>query len=126
VAIEDARNHPLLESLESILGTAFSKVEGQIKRLNERQRGHTKKQHAVPLGIVVRKHPSGGTLRLIDGGEIDFHVNSVAHHAFKRLALGTMVRYATTADGSRVTTVSLRDKPGVRQSDGSRPLVPEN
>jgi ribosome-associated translation inhibitor RaiA len=124
VAIEDARNHDLFDSLESIVNSAFANVERQLKKLTRRQRGQTK-QRRLSEAIVTARDEAGGRLRAVDGGEFDFRANSVVGGAFEYLTVGTMVRFETSPDGLRPTTVSIVDKPGVRQRAGERPLVPE-
>ncbi|NIV14612.1 MAG: cold shock domain-containing protein [Aliifodinibius sp.] len=112
----------LHDPLDSVLRNAFDATRRQLQELVERQRGETKKhpeQEAV--AIVGRLFPEEdhGFIKTLEGQEIYFHRNSVAHDDFDRLEIGTGVRYVAkeAEKGLQASTVHIVDKPGSRTSN---------
>lgn len=105
------------DSLAKVLRNAFKSMRRQLIKLVDRQRNQTKthpEQQAT--AVVERLFPDKGYgfLRTIEGREVYFHKNSVLHGDFKRLEIGTGVRYAEEAGrkGPQASTVQIEDKPG--------------
>lgn len=111
---QDAHDH-----LGIVLRDAFRAMERQIKSTVERRR-YDVKVSAEPLAFVFKlfRDSGYGFIKTPDGEELYFHKNSVLHHDFDRLTIGTQVRYdATLGDkGPQATSVQVVDKPGVRRT----------
>ena len=84
---------------------ARRQVEDHVRRLDVRV-----KRHAPPaLGTVARLFPEGyGFLRTPEGREIYFHERSVLNGGFRRLEVGSVVRFAEEAgdEGPQASTVT--------------------
>jgi cold shock CspA family protein len=128
VVVKNPGDHTLQDSLQRVVKDAFDAAERQAKSLSELRRGDVK-SHDEAHAVVIRKYDDAGFGFLLtpDGREIYFHENSVAHHDFARLAIGTEVRFAesTGEKGPQASTVQIVNKPGERiRSTGSVPGLP--
>jgi cold shock CspA family protein/ribosome-associated translation inhibitor RaiA len=118
--------------LQPVIHAAFQAMERQLKKLVELRRNKTQRigPEGQPQGLVVRLFPEGGYgfIRTAIGEECYFHQNSVLHDDFKRLAVGTEVRFVFEMGemGPQASSVQIINKPGVRESDdtASRSDVP--
>lgn len=109
------------KELPTIIREAFSAARRQLKELVEKQRQRTKTHPQQEMAAVVSKlyeDEGYGFLRTVDGREIYFHQNSVLYDDFKRLEIGTGVRYIEEIgeEGPQASTVQIVDKPGARIS----------
>jgi cold shock CspA family protein len=73
-------------------------------------------------GAVVTKlfrDEGYGFIKTREGRDIYFHRNSVLHHDFDRLTIGTAVRFEEEEGekGPQATSVQVVDKPGSQVSD---------
>ncbi|MHB8111590.1 MAG: HPF/RaiA family ribosome-associated protein [Syntrophorhabdaceae bacterium] len=105
------------EPLNRVLGDAFEAARRILREHAQRQRGDVKAPaEEETTALVVRLFPSEGYgfLKTLEGEEIYFHKNSVLHHDFDRLEIGTMVRYAGELgeNGLQASSVQIIDKPG--------------
>jgi cold shock CspA family protein/ribosome-associated translation inhibitor RaiA len=105
------------EPLNRVLGDAFDAARRILREHMQRQRGDVKAPaEEETTALVVRLFPSEGYgfLKTLEGEEIYFHKNSVLHHDFDRLEIGTMVRYAGELgeNGLQASSVQIIDKPG--------------
>ncbi len=75
-------------------------------------------------GLVVKlfDEPGYGFLRTPDGQELYFHENAVLHGDFRRLAIGTEVRFEPSEGeaGPQASSLQIVNKPGVRESEDTR------
>ena len=109
------------DRLQTAVSNAFEAVQRQLVKIKEIQQGKVKSAPAQELvGHVVRlfREKGYGFIRSVDGREIYFHKNAVAHEDFERLELGTGVRYFPSEgeQGPQASTVQIVDKPGSRAS----------
>jgi cold shock CspA family protein len=108
------------EPLETVIRDAFDAARRQLVELVERQRDEVKEHPQQEMQAVVTKlfkEDGYGFLKTIDTGrEIYFHKNSVTHHDFDRLEVGTGVHFAEGQGqmGPQATTVQIVNKPGVQ------------
>lgn len=109
--------------LQPVILNAFKAMERQLKEAVARRR---EEDAQIPgpeenRGLVVRlfSQEGYGFLRTPEGREFYFHRNSVLHHDFERLALGTEVRFEAEMGemGPQASTVQIVNKPGVRESE---------
>lgn len=111
---------PSLE-LRTVINSAFDTAERQVKDLVEKRRRDVK-THDEPVAFVVRKFGGEGYgfLKTLDGREIYFHKNAVVNGDYRRLEVGTQVRFeeAMGEMGPQATTVQIVDKPGHRANEG--------
>jgi ribosomal subunit interface protein len=117
--VVDARpkTHDMHDTLERVLGDTFQAMERQLKAHAERQRMQVK-QHDVDAAFVVRlfRDQGYGFLKTPAGREIYFNRGAAVGHDWKRLEIGTQVRFEESMGemGPQATTVQIIDKPGHR------------
>lgn len=126
VARREAGRGDMHDSLPVVLNDAFDAASRQLRDLVERRRGEIKLHPEQQPNAVVTKLIPGeayGFLRALNGREIYFHKNSVLHHDFDRLEIGTGVHYTEEAgeEGPQASTVRVVDKPGARTSQQDLP-----
>ncbi len=114
--------HELGESLQTIVNRTFDSAERRLKRLTERQRGNVKADaQRDNMAMVRRKFEAGGYgfLESLDGEEVYFHEHSVLNDNFKRLEIGTLVRFEAELgdEGLQASSVQIVDKPGASASE---------
>jgi cold shock CspA family protein len=108
------------EPLETVIRDAFEAARRQLVELVERQRNEVKEHPQQEMAAVVTKlfkEDGYGFLKTLDTGrEIYFHANSVTHHDFDRLEVGTGVHFVEEQGqmGPQATTVQIVNKPGVQ------------
>jgi ribosomal subunit interface protein len=87
---------------------AFDALVRRIEDASRERRGDTKTHTGQPSGAVVRLFPEEnyGFLEDPEAGEVYFHANSVANNGFRKLKVGTKVRYqAETGDKGLQATI---------------------
>lgn len=87
---------------------AFSALVRQIEDSARKRRGDVKTHGAKPAGAVVKLFPGEnyGFLADPEAGEIYFHANSVPNDGFRKLKVGSKVRYqAEPGDNGLQATV---------------------
>jgi ribosomal subunit interface protein len=105
---EDSAN----EDAHAAIDEAFDRLGRRLEDHVRRQRGD-KKPHDKPYRDArVSKlwtYEGYGFLETPDGGEVYFHRNSVLHHAFDRLAVGSTVRFVEEdgEKGPQASTVTM-------------------
>ncbi len=110
----------LHRGLDAVIRSAFSSARRQLKKLEQRQRGKVKTHSAETEneGIVkiLFREKGYGFVRTLNNQDIYFHENSVLNDDFKRLEIGTGVRYEAQMGekGLQASTVQIVDKPGSR------------
>ncbi|HAA03828.1 MAG TPA: 30S ribosomal protein S30 [Syntrophobacteraceae bacterium] len=82
--------------LTAAIRDAFDAARRQLQDYSRRQRGEIKVHEEAPYGRVHSLFPEDGYgfLMTMDGREIYFHENSVVDNKFRKLAVGTEVRFA--------------------------------
>ena len=117
--------------VRAVLHSAFDALHRQLVTARQKRRNHEPVTRE-PVGFVVRlfRESGYGFIKTPDGEEIYFHRNSVAHHDFDRIRIGTQVRYVAVIgdDGLQASTVDIIDKPGDRREEGgpSESYVPDS
>ena len=103
--------------INRVIADAFAAARRILKDHSAKQRGEIKapaEDHET--AVVARLFPAGsyGFLLTPEGEEIYFHKNSVLHHDFDRLCIGTEVRFVAEEGekGPQASTVQITDKPG--------------
>jgi ribosomal subunit interface protein len=100
------------EDAYAAIDEAFDRVGRQLEDHVRRQRGDVK-PHAKPYRDArVSKlwtYEGYGFLETPEGGEVYFHRNSVLHHAFDRLKIGSTVRFVEEdgEKGPQASTVTM-------------------
>lgn len=84
------------EDLYVAIRDAFDAARCRLEDFARRQRGEVKRREIPPQGRVVRLLPEEGYgfLEAADGREIYFHRNSVLNGGFKKLKVGSEVRFS--------------------------------
>jgi len=84
------------EDLTVAVRDAFNAARRKLEDFVRRQRGDVKHHEEMPPARITALFPDKGYgfLTTPDGREIYFHENSVLHKDFKRLSIGTEVRFA--------------------------------
>ena len=107
----------MYDPLEVIITKTFHAAERQLKELSRRQHGDVKNhpQQQV-MGFVHQLYPDRGYgfIKTTDTqDDIYFHQNSLLHHDFENLMVGTGVRFASELGdkGPQASTVEIVDKP---------------
>lgn len=72
---------------------AFRKAARRLQDYARRKTGAVKIHEPLPAGEVVKLFEAYGFLRSTDGREIYFHRNSVLHHGFDALRIGSQVTF---------------------------------
>ena len=116
VVSRDPKKHLQHEDLYLAINDAFKETKRQLEDYVRRRRGQVKHHEAPPHAVVARIFPDEGYgfLRGADGREIYFHENSVLDDGFKKLLVGTEVRFAEEEGekGPQASTVSLIGREG--------------
>jgi cold shock CspA family protein/ribosome-associated translation inhibitor RaiA len=111
--------------LRPVISAAFDAVERQLRTLG----GTNRREVLAPAegedrGLVVRlfEDDGYGFLRTPAGREVYFHEHAVLHGDFRRLAVGTEVRFVAEQGeaGPQASTVQLVNKPGERETEATR------
>lgn len=100
------------EDLYASIDAAFDDAQRILEDHVRLQRGDVKPREAPSRHGRVSKlfaYEGYGFLATPEGEEIYFHKNSVLHHAFDRLAIGTRVRFVEEAgdQGPQASTVAI-------------------
>lgn len=125
VAARDPTERDLHDPLDKVIRETFHALGRQVKEVNERQKGEMKRHPQQETQAVISKlfkQEGYGFILSPEGREIYFHRNSVLHHDFDRLVIGTGVRYHEEMGekGAQASSVELIDKPAgkVARADG--------
>lgn len=119
-------------NLDAVVRDAFDKAWRQLRDLSKQQqeydRGQVNDGAQDTTAIVTRLFPEQdyGFLKTLDGEDIHFTRNSVAHNDFDRLEVGTGVRFEAIEDEqgiSHASTVQIVDKPGVSAGKADQTLI---
>jgi ribosomal subunit interface protein len=118
--------------LDTVIRDAFDKAWRQLRDLSKQQHEYDKGQindgaHDT-TALVTKLFPDQdyGFLKTLDGQDIHFTRNSVAHNDFDRLEVGTGVRFEAIEDDqgiSHATTVQIVDKPGASAGKADETLI---
>jgi cold shock CspA family protein/ribosome-associated translation inhibitor RaiA len=119
VAIREPNDSGMHDPLPVVIKGTFHSARTQLRKLVEKQQGHVKLHQDQVMGAVIsRLFPDEGYgfIKTPEGRDIYFHQNSVLHHDFDRLEIGTLVRFEEEQgeDGPQASTVQVVDKPGAR------------
>ncbi|MEN6615565.1 MAG: HPF/RaiA family ribosome-associated protein [Syntrophorhabdus sp.] len=103
--------------INRVIADAFDAAERVLKDHSAKLRGKIKApSEDYETGFVTRLlfSENYGFLSTREGKEVFFHKNSVLHHDFERLCIGTEVRFVTEEGekGPQASTVQIIDKPG--------------
>lgn len=118
--------------LDTVVRDAFEKAWRQLRDLSKQQQEYVKGQvndgAKDTTAFVTKLFPEQdyGFLKTLDGEDIHFTRNSVAHNAFDRLEVGTGVRFESVTDDqgiSHASTVQIVDKPGVSAGKADETLI---
>ena len=119
IAKESASQGGIHDNLLTVINRTFHAAERQLKELNRRLHGEVKThpQQQV-MGIVhsVSKEDGYGFIKTVESQEdIYFHKNSVLHHDYERMEVGTGVRFTAEQGekGLQASSVEIVFKPGV-------------
>lgn len=97
------------ENLSAAITEAFDAMARQLQEREQRRRRHAKRRSRAPHGRVSKMfHKEGyGFIETADGREIYFHENSVLNGSFRKLCVGTEVRFAEEQgdEGPQASTV---------------------
>lgn len=104
---EDATN----EDAYAAVDEAFDRLGRRLEDHVRRQRGDVKpREESYREGRVSKlwSYEDYGFIETADGGEVYFHRNSVLHHGFDRLKIGSAVRFVEEAGekGPQASTVT--------------------
>lgn len=90
---------------------AFDQMGRELEDYARRQRGDVKSHEERPHGRITKLFPERGYgfIETPDGLEVYFHRNSVLHHGFDRLLVGTEVRFVEEQgdQGPQASTVAI-------------------
>ena len=119
------------DPLDAVIRDAFNAARQQLVKLNERQhesdRAQNQEEAEETTALITKlfKDRGYGFLKTLDGHEIYFHRNSVIHHDFDRLEIGTAVHFSFVEgeEGPQATTVKIVDKPGVRAGKSEQTMI---
>ncbi|GAX34460.1 HPF/RaiA family ribosome-associated protein [Nodularia sp. NIES-3585] len=119
------------DPLDAVIRDAFNAARQQLVKLNERQHesdyAHNQEEAEETTALITKlfKDRGYGFLKTLDGHEIYFHRNSVIHHDFDRLEIGTAVHFSFVEgeEGPQATTVKIFDKPGVRAGKSEQTMI---
>ncbi|MGZ5051674.1 MAG: HPF/RaiA family ribosome-associated protein [Methylobacter sp.] len=89
------------EDIYVAIRDAFNAATRQLEDYSRVQHGQVKTHDLQHLGTVIRLFPEKdhGFIATADGREIYFHRNSVIHHGFDELQVGSEIRYIEENDG---------------------------
>ncbi len=104
--------NPTNEDLYAAIDDAFDRMGRRLEDHVRRQRGDVKvRETAYRDGRVCKlwSYEGYGFVETEESGEVYFHRNSVLHHAFDRLKIGSTVRFVEEAGeaGPQASTVVL-------------------
>lgn len=119
------------QPLDAVVRETFDAMRQQLVKLTQLQRAseqagrYEEAQESTGLVTKLFREDGYGFLKTLDGREIYFHQNSVLHHDFDRLGIGTGVHFSLEdgEEGPQASTVKIVDKPGVRAGKSSEKLV---
>jgi cold shock CspA family protein/ribosome-associated translation inhibitor RaiA len=119
------------QPLDAVVRETFDAMRQQLVKLTQLQRAseqagrYEEAQESTGLVTKLFREDGYGFLKTLDGREIYFHQNSVLHHDFDRLEIGTGVHFSLEdgEEGPQASTVKIVDKPGVRAGKSSEKLV---
>lgn len=119
------------EPLDAVVRETFDAARQQLLKLkslqHESERSHTQTSAQEITGLVTKlfREQGYGFLKTLTGEEIYFHRNSVLHHDFDRLEIGTGVNCVIEMgeEGPQASTVKIVDKPGVRAGKSPESLI---
>ncbi|MCU0565187.1 MAG: HPF/RaiA family ribosome-associated protein [Oculatellaceae cyanobacterium Prado106] len=118
--------------LDTVIRDAFDKAWRQLRDLSKQQldydRGKINDGAHDTTALVTKIFPEQGYgfLKTLDGQDIHFLSNSVAHDDFDRIEIGTGVRFEAIEDDEgmlHATTVQIVDKPGARAGHSTETLI---
>jgi ribosomal subunit interface protein len=118
--------------LDTVIRDAFDKAWRQLRDLSEQQHEYDKGQvndgAQSTTALVTKLFPEQGygLLKTLDGEDVHFTNNSVAHNDFDRLEIGTGVRFEAVQDEDGVlhaSTVQIVNKPGVSSGKSNENLI---
>lgn len=100
------------EDLYASIDAAFDEAQRRLEDHSRTQRGDVKTRETPSRHGRVAKlyaYEGFGFIETPEGDEIYFHKNSVLHHGFDRLAIGTRVRFVeeTGDQGPQASTVAI-------------------
>ena len=112
VVKRSSSNGDMHTPLTTVIRDAFKALRRQLRSLTELQRRDVKTHPAQAVsGFVTKLFPEEGYgfFETLEGHEIYFHKNSVLHHAFTRLEIGTGIRFVSELGdkGERATTMEI-------------------
>jgi cold shock CspA family protein len=95
------------EDIRTVLRDAFDAAKRKLEDHAGRRRGEVKVREAQPHGVVSQLYPEHGFITTLDGYEIYFHENSVVNRGFRKLDIGSEVRFIATQgdEGLQASTV---------------------
>jgi len=113
---------------ELAIREAFHEMRRRLQDYVQRMSGETKQHEALSTGNVVRLSPDEGYgfIETDDGHEVYFHRNSVLDGHFKRLRIGSRVRFDEEMGekGPQATTVALVRAARQGRQAGTSVVVP--
>lgn len=118
--------------LDTVIRDAFEKAWRQLRDLSKQQQEYDKgklndgAQNTTALVTKLFPEQGYGFLKTLDGQDIHFLRNSVLHHDFDRLEIGTGVRFEVIEDEEgtlHATTVQIVDKPGASAGSSAETLI---
>jgi ribosomal subunit interface protein len=99
------------EDLDVAVRDAFDAARRQLEEFARKRRGDVKHHEETPVAKVSALFPDRdyGFITTPDGREIYFHANSVLNEEFKKLTIGTEVRFVEEEGekGPQASTVSV-------------------
>lgn len=105
------------DPLEAVIRDAFATATRELRelgnRLNQEVKQHPEQENAA-IVEEINYEDGFGFLRSLEGRRIYFHANSVLNNDFKRVEVGTGVRFVSEMgeEGLQASTVQIVDKPG--------------
>lgn len=121
VAVRDPLDRDLHDPLDKVIRDTFYALGRQVKEVNQRQKGFTKRHPEQEAGGIVSKlfaDDGYGFILTPEGQEVYFHRNAVLRGDFERLGVGVRFHDEPGEKGPRTTSVEIVDKPGVRIGRG--------
>jgi cold shock CspA family protein/ribosome-associated translation inhibitor RaiA len=94
-AHDEVQQRRFQEDIYVAIRDAFDRARRELEDVGRRQRWYVKTHEEQPRGRVTKLFPDRGYgfLETPDGLEVYFHKNSVLHHGFEKLAVGSEVRF---------------------------------
>lgn len=125
-------NQTQYAELDTVIRDAFDKAWRQLSDLTSQQQDYGKGQindgahDTTALVTKLFAEQGYGFLKTLDGEDIHFTRNSVAHDGFDRLVVGAGVRFEAVEDEQGIlhaTTVQIVDKPGTNAGKADETLI---